>query len=527
MNYYFNNIIKKYNDNYYRIDLRDSNLTDENIYEITNLIKNINSFQVLKIGNKKDSKISDKYTYQLYMTTAEIDEQYQHNIENKITMNGYNHLFECLKYNNTIHTLKIYYYSSNYLNINLDSFIEKLSEMLLINKSIVNLTLTLEYLNFSRKAFIKLCNALKNHNIFYSLLFHISNSQLNEDDYNIFIDALQNQKYLSNLSLHLTERFYNNDKIIELVNNLKYIYKLNIVLPYNDTFIDNIFNVLENIDNIFNVLENKQYLTKLVILIHNSNNVNSLSKLLNINKNITYLELSDRLSSDNIINNTFKQSIINSNLQTLKLKFCNIQINDIIDIIQNNNTINNLNISFNHICNFKSLFDKLKTNTNITNLNISNNIIYEISDLISLKELIENNTCITKINLSNCLVEEEDIYDSKYNSAYLEIFNSLTLNNTIDTLKISHLTESKNISNEFIDKLTNFIKNNKSVNKLILQENNLYTTYYVNNRDRVNFLNIRLLTNEQYNKIINSLNYNNNLVCFEWNELTYKEHFIM
>lgn len=516
MNYYFNNIIKKYNDNYYRIDLRDSNLTDENIYEITDLIKNNNSIQVLKIGNKKRSKVSDKYTYQLYMTTAEIDEQYQHNIENKITMNGYNHLFECLKYNNTIHTLKIYYYSSNYLNINLDSFIEKLSEMLLINKSIINLTLTLEHLIFSRKVFIKLCNALKNHNIFYSLLFHISNSQLNENDYNIFIDALQNQKYLSNLSLHLTEHFYNNDKIIELVNSLKYIYKLNIVLPYNDTFIDNIFNVLEN----------KQYLTKLIIFIHSTNNVNSLSKLLNTNKNITYLELNNRLSSNNIINNTFKQSIINSNLQTLKLKFCDIQINDIIDIIQNNNTINNLNLSFNRsICNFKSLFDKLKTNTNITSLNISNNIIYEISDLISLKELIENNTCITKINLSNCLTE--DIYDSKYNSVYLEIFNSLILNNTIDTLKISYFAEPKSISNEFIDKLTNFIKNNKNVNKLILQENNLYATYYVNNRDRVSFLNIQLLTNEQYNKIINSLNYNHNLVCFKWNELTYKEHFIM
>ena len=215
MNPYYNSIIDDINNNKPIINLSDSNLTDENVIEIADLIKDNNSIKVLKIGNiPYCSEHIDRFTYYLNIRKHELIKQYNTNIRNKITIEGYSYLFETLKYNNSIHTLKldeilfedseVFYDENHRKNFkNNDILINILSEMLLINKSITKLTVNYNTY-ISDETFIKFCNAIKNHNDFYKLNVMFKNFD-NEDMYNIFLESLTNQM---RCSLTLTMRLF-------------------------------------------------------------------------------------------------------------------------------------------------------------------------------------------------------------------------------------------------------------------------------------------------------------------------------
>ena len=367
MNPYFVSIINDINNGKSTINLSDSNLTDENVIEIADLIKANDTVETLIIGHhiqQKNKYMVDpiditKFKYHLNMTIDEIDEQYNNNIKNKITIYGYNYLLNALKYNNSIHTLIIYdlYNKYNASSI-IYMFINKLSEVLSINESIVNLTFM--YFNkLSDVSFIKLCEAIKNHKTFECL--DLSIYDFNDNLYDIFINSLKNHKYI--YSLNLNNSFYRNTKLIEIINNLKYIQNLYIDIQNN-------YNSMLISELIFKSLENKKYLTKLDISTHETINFSYLTSLLNVNKHIKYLGIYGFYDPIfNIDDNNFTQSIINSKLQTLKINRCEFQINSIINIILNNNTINKLDISENIINgDIDKLFDKLKFNENITTL---------------------------------------------------------------------------------------------------------------------------------------------------------------
>lgn len=511
MNPYYNSIIDDINDDKILIDLSDSNLTDENIIKIADLIRENNSIKVLKI--KRYSlydrnalfKNIDKFTYHLNITETELYNQYKNNFKNKLTNKGFSYLFEALKYNNSIHTLILG--DCTYIKY-INHFIKDLSEMLLINTSITKLSFSM-HADFTYKTFIKFCDAIKNHT-FYSL--HFNSLIFENDDFNdIFIEALKNQKHLQSL------RIWNikNNKISKIIENLNYIQKIRINI--ND------HNVLLY-KSIFEALENKEYLTKLQIY-SNYNidirlplNFTSLIKLLNTNKNIKYLKINGQYK--NFIGNDFIKSIIKSKLQTLKIISCYLKINDVIKIIRNNNTITNLTLSKNILSDrFYNLFDQLLLNKNITKINISYNSYddFDLKDINSLINLIKNNNNIEKINLFECF--------NKYNKNNLKIFDALILNNSINTFKISSLCHY-NINDKFINKICNIIKNNKTLNKLILDDKLIFYNEFSENFKFIPTLEIKLLTDEYYKKINDALKYNNSLIYIGMNNLFFKEHFI-
>ena len=384
MNPYFNSIIEDINNNKPVINISDSNLTNEDIIKIADLIKDNNAIKVLNLNSnckKSLSKNINKFNYHLNITKSEIMKQYIDNIQDKITLKGFIYLFNSLKYNNSINTL-ILDNRSFKKDISNNTYINSLSEMLLINNSINKLKLKMDTI-LSDEAFNKFCIAIKNHGDFYSLKVYFENFKI-DTYYDIFLETLINQKYLQSLTLYSIK---SNKVVIDLLKNLEYIRKLKIIIDDNNYLLNT---------SIFETLENKEYLTKLRVYSQCYKypiEFNSLSKLISINKNIRYLKINGHLKS--YVNDAFIQSIIKSSLQTLKIISCNLKIDDIINIIQNNNTINNLNVSFNKIKDdYEKLFNILIQNTNIIKLNVSGNEIKNLTDLLSLNKLIENNKCI-------------------------------------------------------------------------------------------------------------------------------------
>lgn len=208
-NIYFESIINDINNNKSVINLSNSNLTDENIIYISDLIKNNISIKKLIIANYNDENCyNNVYKYNISHFKSNDDlyiqltHQFNNNIINKITIEGYNYLFETLKYNNTIHTLIIHFdnhYFEFYNNLSIDNFVDKLSEMLLINKSIINLEFYVQLDLISKLSYIKFYNAIKNHCEFNILKIpsHCSDDEMCD----ILIDSLSNQKYITNLNL--------------------------------------------------------------------------------------------------------------------------------------------------------------------------------------------------------------------------------------------------------------------------------------------------------------------------------------
>ena len=265
-------------------------------------------------------------------------------------------------------------------------------------------------------------------------------------------------------------------------------------------------------NNIIQSLENKNYLKKLLIEGIDDNNYYQLLNLLN--KNIEKIEIyatSYSYYPEMILNDNLKQAFINNTkLKTLKLHYFDISINDIVEIIQKNSSICNLDLSRSKITpNLKPLFDILEFNTNITKLNINNILIKDTSELLSLNETIKNNKNIVKLNIYNCI--------DFNNNESLQILDALTCNNTINKLWVYPSTINIEIINCFIDKICFLIRNNKNIYKLVLL-NELQDLFeigclYYKVKD------ISLFYNEYYNKICNSLQYNEHLISFKFFEL--------
>lgn len=512
-NIYFEAIINDINNNKSVIDLSNSNLTDENIIYISDLIKDNILIEKLIIANYNDRNCyNNVYKYNISHIENDDDlcqqlkQQYNNNIINKITIEGYNYLFETLKYNNTIHTLIIQFDDFNdefYNNLSINNFVDKLSEMLLINKSIINLEFYVKINNISKLSFIKFFNAIKNHSEFNIL--KIPSCCDDDEMCDILIDSLSNQKYITNLNLGEADNYlFSYIKFIDIIDNLEYLetFEINPRIFYNPLF-----------NNIIQSLENKNYLKKIFIYYIYDKNYHPLLNLLN--KNIEKIEIyTSSYDTPMLLNDNLKQVFINNTkLKTLRLHHFNISINDIIEIIQKNSSICNLDLSNSKIKpNLKSLFDELKCNTNITKLNINNISIKDTSELLSLNELILNNKNIIKLNINHSI--------NFNNDESLQILDSLTCNNTINKLWVYpdySSTTNIEIINHFIDKICILIKNNKNIYKLVLLNELQSLMEICCLCKKVN--NINLLYNEYYNKIYNSLQYNKCLIDIKFFDL--------
>ena len=147
---------------------------------------------------------------------------------------------------------EVYYDENHRKNYkNNDILINILSEMLLNNKSITKLSIKYN-ISISYETFIKFCNAIKNHNVFYSLKIFFGNFKY-VNMYNIFLESLKNHIYLCSLKLP-----YTNDKFIDLLKNLKYIHNLTFFKYSDCSFINKRF---------FEALENKKYLKNYILIV--------------------------------------------------------------------------------------------------------------------------------------------------------------------------------------------------------------------------------------------------------------------
>ena len=430
------NIINKQNN---KIDLTNLGLNDENIIEIADLIKTYDSVSKLIIKNSIKEKNILKYNYQFLKKSLnqEININQQKNIYfsyyfydrifNKIT-DGYNYLFDSLKDNKNLIYLKID--KIIFSNENLVYLVDLLKRNTSIQKLYFNFNSELfsDYLN------VPIDNICNRNYIFYGKLSEVFNNRNN-----LLKFTLKGSNYF----------LYNHYTTILLFNSLKsnkYLYKLSLSnLPFNDEECQQFPNILNKfkyikyfkfccchankltlnkltLNKICDSLKNKNYLKHLILKddYYFINSFDSISDLLTFNKNIKYLNIyNTSIYSDNVnnnpFNNKFKEAIINSNLKNLHLVgYKNLNIDYLIDILKNNNTIKYLNIAYSCNDNFYKLFDYLENNNNIVKLNIKDCTLNN-KDIISLNNMIKNNKVLENLNMNYTLdIEQYYLMDSLF-----------------------------------------------------------------------------------------------------------------
>ena len=209
-------------------------------------------------------------------------------------------------------------------------------------------------------------------------------------------------------------------------------------------------------------------------------NITLLIELLNNNKNIKYLNL-----SNNLINNysSLFNALMNYQIETLKLE-CLYKINiiDIKKLLQTNKYIKRLNISnmgcqFNMIGSNMSLseiFKDLQTNNPLLKLNISytqlDTQLNNTDDLITLQKMIENNKTLINLNINNCLDEYKII----------QVIQSLQRNNILKYIRINNFLypdyKKRIYNNNYINELCKLIKYNKSLQIIYLNINLIFNS---------------------------------------------------
>ena len=126
--------------------------------------------------------------------------------------------------------------------------------------------------------------------------------------------------------------------------------------------------------------------------------------------------------------------------------------------------------------------------------------------------MIIHNTTIKKLNL-NEYFEFDKIRD-------FNIFNSLTINTSLTSLKIKPEKYNSKMINKFVNSICKLIKYNHTLNNINvfknLSEYKSYRLFYFKE------YNNNILTNEHYNKIFEVLKYNNSLISIEWIDLFFK-----
>ena len=286
---------------------------------------------------------------------------------------------------------------------------------------------------------------------------------------NKFIDIVKNSKLLTNIKITETDFTTEYDSLINLLQNknLK-----------NLTFSSCILNK-KNISYLSDYLINNKSLLKLTL-----NNINIFyvgmgpylwwgffRDDLQIQENRYtrwYIYNSSELSYE--ILNLLHSLKNNDTLQILDLS--NNHINKLyndFEFLNYNNTLQTLNLSNNNIIDISNLNCYLQNNKSLTSLNLSNN---KISDISSFYETLKNNTTLQTLDLSNNQIE--DIY---------KFSKSLKNNNSLKELYLND-NKIKDVS-----KLLKNLKNNTSIKRLNLDNNNINNTMILIDFYKINKIN--------------------------------------
>ena len=530
------NLIK--NNSIKKADFTNSSLNDEDCIKLAEALHSNNSVNTLTINNSLSMKKIYKYNYQFMvkninnykgLTKSRIENYFSSHIFNNIN-NGYNYIFDALKDHKTINKIKL-----NNIELNEDNL--EYFTKILTNNNINTLHLKIYYSN--PIYFNKLIEALNNNNNIYDFKIIISND-INEYQINELIHTLMHFNLLK-----LTVKFYNSftqnnmNNLAELINKNDRITYLNLCYKHKYYYPQH---SRLSIENIIKPLFNKKYLKYLKINNFDfciglnyfntdqpNHNIELLTELLNKNKNITYLNI-----SNNIINNLdpLMNILMNYQIKTLKLEHLSlINKNGIAKFIQTNNYITNLNIS--NICcynekNLSVIFNALMSNNTLLKLNISNiNNIADINDLNEFIKMIENNKTLINLNINNCINDDN----------MLQILQALQHNEHLRKIKIkksfnSNNDEVYNYNNNYVNEFCKILNYNKNLQSIynnidfnfkryyLIGENNMNKEFINKNRiiqlENSNLL-YNTLSNESYNKIKNSLiNTNINLYWIDY-----------
>ena len=455
--------IISYINNYsnYTLNLNNKELLSKNnIIKISNAINNNNTIYKLIIDGRFFC-INVKYfenNWRLY---------------NNLYIDNFNILFDILKNNNTINTIKI---TLPYLSYN---DLIKLSELLQVNTSITHFNLCILNEIIDEHKIILLADAFKNHNNLINLTLKLKFKK-NMNVYKI-LESLQEQEYIEKLQLIFYNYSYTKEDVKLLLNIIDNLY-------YIKRFIckHSIFNDVEyNLNSIIKKLYNKKYLEYIDFSNCKSYDLSNLNKFIESNKQLEYLNISDLynksemlLLDNNLINTINKSNLynFNYNFQTNKLYY-----NTLSQLIYKSN-LNEIYIQIHNDNSIYTFIDKIISNNNLSVIKLffkthNKNIINKIFDLIKNNNILQ--IFLMDININECIT----------------LFNMLENNESVYELRLN--TNIDEYTDEFINSLCDLIKNNKELNKIIILDN-------------TKFINLN-----HSNKILEALNNNTSLISLQ------------
>ncbi len=265
---------------------------------------------------------------------------------------------------------------------------------------------------------------------------------------------------------------------------------------------------IQNNNNLKNIIENK-----------------NLSNSLNNKNNFGFLNLNNNLFFNNN-NNNIRIGDLNQ-IQNQNYNFCNLDLNNIIDINKNkniydyNNTNKNVNNFDINYYNHNIYYDSIKNNIN-NNINNINNINY-INNINNISNINVNNIPLTFIDnefINNNKIQNLQVINgnknnySNKNSNLLNNFNNNYLNNI--NINISLLTIERNLqllNNQIVNgnnKMNN-INDQININNILGIKNNINL---INNNSQLNLniLNINKINiiNQIKKNTLYKINQNNN-----------------
>lgn len=299
---------------------------------------------------------------------------------------------------------------------------------------------------------------------------------------NIIFNALRTNKTLQYLNLSdcigVSNCYYSLPNMLKINKTLKYLNLSSVLLNTDD---DAHKTVISSILKYNNILE---YLILRNNKIRNSS-CNLIADNLKENTSLLYLDISNNCIKNKGFKSLVKMLMKNKTLQyisfnsttLIKKKTCDL----LGEVLQINNTLQHLNLSYNILEDKNVIFKSLRKNSTLKYLELSCN---QISDCFYLKEMIMENTTLTHLDLSYNEIDIEI-------ELHYHLINALKKNNTLEYLNISNNLFS------YKEKcfIADMLKTNNSLKYLIINDSGEYMP------DEIVF------------QIMNALELNNTLQC--------------
>jgi len=289
--------------------------------------------------------------------------------------------------------------------------------------------------------------------------------------------------YVFDDSKYVKETIYIKNKFIDIVKNSKLLTNIKITKTDFTSEYDSLINLLQN--------KNLKSLTFSSCIL-NQKNISYLSDYLINNKSLLKLKLNNthifyvgmgsylwygfHIDGLQILENKYTCSYIYNSSEL------SYEILNLLHSLKNNDTLQILDLSNNHINKLYNDFEFLNYNNTLQTLNLSNN---NISDISNLNCYLQNNKSLTSLNLSNNkILDISSFYEVLKNNTTLQTLD-LSNNQIEDIHKFSKSLKNNNSLKELylnnnkikdVSKLLKNLKNNMSIKRLNLDNNNINNT---------------------------------------------------